>query len=271
MAKGIFTSFNENDKLFDIIENENPIWWQNIIADKDLYVELRKDNYINVYYYGGCVAKISYKRELKAMIINKYLDPSIEGQGSYVDCLSKLESKSEIDYIKFMIKEVYLKEEKIEKEKKVQGDLILSNSKYTDSELAYSIEGKVIRIDLIELDNGLLTFVELKLIGDKRLNKREGEPEIINQMNKYSEFIFDYKDEVIPYYQKLLSVKKRLGIIDYVKKIDKLNLKPLLLIFNNYDEEISIGKKKRIEEIIESISNKDIDYKFIRDYGDNNS
>ncbi|MFA7081418.1 MAG: hypothetical protein WC135_02285 [Bacteroidales bacterium] len=271
MSKGIFTSFNENAKLFDIIENENPIWWQNIIEDKELYVELRKDNYINVYYYGGCVAKISYQAGVKAEIHNKYLDKPIKVKNTYVDCLREIESKDEIDKIKLKIKEVYLKAEKIEKEKKVQGDLILSNRKYIDSELAYSLEGKIIRIDLIELDNGLLTFVELKLIGDYRLNKREGEPEIVNQMNKYSEFISDYKDEVIPYYQKLLSVKKRLGIIDDVKKIDKLNMKPLLLIFNNYDEEISIGKKKRIEEIIENISNKDIDYKFISDYGDNNS
>ena len=270
MAKGIFSSFNENAKLFDIIENENPIWWQNIIADKDLYVELRKDNYINVYYYGGCVAKISYQAGVKAEIHNKYLDKPIKVKNTYVDCLREIESMVEIGKIKSKIKDIYLKGEKIEKEKKVQGDLILSNSKYIDSELAYSIEGKVIRIDLIELENGLLTFVELKLIGDYRLNKREGEPEIITQMNKYSEFISDNKDEFIPYYQKLLSVKKRLGIIDKIPDIDKLNLKPLLLIFNNYDEEISIGKKKRIKEIIENISNQNFDYKFIK-YGDNNS
>lgn len=264
MSKGIFSSFNENDKLFEFIEKENPIWWQNIIEDDELYIELRKDNYINVYYYGGCVAKISYKRELKAMISNKYLDSSIEGQGSYVDCLGKLESKSEIDDIKFMIKEVYLKKEKNAKEKIFQGDFkLMSKDNYIDSEFAYNSEEQRVRIDLVKLENGLLTFVELKLITNEELTSRSkvnNEIKIINQMNKYSEFILDYKDEFIPYYKKILLVKKRLGIINDIPEINNVNQTPLLLIFNTYINRTK-GQDGRIANIHKIISKKNFDFK----------
>ena len=81
-------------------------------------------------------------------------------------------------------------------------------------------------------------------------------------MNKYSEFIQDYKDEIIPYYKKLLSVKKRLSIIDTIPEINILNPKPLLLIFNTYSE-LSKGKNDRINHIIDNLSNANFEYKFI--------
>ena len=81
-------------------------------------------------------------------------------------------------------------------------------------------------------------------------------------MNKYSEFIQDYKDEIIPYYKKLLSVKKRLGIINSIPEIYRINPKPLLLIFNSYSE-LSKGKKDRINNIISNLENVNFDYTFI--------
>ncbi|MFA6705047.1 MAG: hypothetical protein WCS10_02550 [Bacteroidales bacterium] len=264
MTTGVFSTFDENNKLFSIIENEYPLWWENIISDKELYIELRKDNYINVYYYGGCVAKICYKRGIKAETHNKYLNKSISlGENEYLDCLSELESMKEIDRIKSRIKEIYLKEVRSEKEKKVQGELILlSRNKYIDSEFAYNKNSKL-RFDLISLEKGEITYVELKLISDSRLtSKKDNEIEIITQMNKYSEFIQDYKDEIIPYYKKLLSVKKRLSIIDTIPEINILNPKPLLLIFNTYSE-LSKGKNDRINHIIDNLSNANFEYKFI--------
>lgn len=262
MESGIFNTFNENYKLFELIEKEQPLWWRNIISDQELYVEIRKDNYINVYYYGGCVAKIWFDRDIKAETHYKYLKQT-DSNKIYVDCIIELEFKGELDKIKKRIKEVYLKEEDKLKEKEIQGRLILSSKKkYIDSEFAYNKDNKL-RFDLVSLENGKITYVELKLIGDQRLTSiKDNELEIITQMNKYSKFIQDYKDEIIPYYKKLLSVKKRLSITDKIPEINILNPKPLLLIFNTYTE-LSKGKKDRINNIISSFANVDFDYKFI--------
>lgn len=262
MEVGIFNSFNKNSKLFELIEKEKPLWWRNIISDKELYIELRKDNYINVYYFGGCVAKIWFDKDIKAETHYKYLKQT-DTNKIYVDCLSELESKGELDKIKKRIKEVYLKEEDKLKEKEIQGRLILSSkSKYIDSEFAYNKDNKL-RFDLVSLENGEITYVELKLIGNQRLTSiKDKELEIIIQMNKYSEFIQDYKDEIIPYYKKLLSVKKRLGIINSIPEIYRINPKPLLLIFNSYSE-LSKGKKDRINNIISNLENVNFDYTFI--------
>ncbi|HBN05617.1 MAG TPA: hypothetical protein DD434_07485 [Bacteroidales bacterium] len=273
MESGIFNSFNENSKLFEFIEKEQPIWWNNIISDQELYVELRKDNYINVYYYGGCVAKIWFDKDIKAETHYKYLKQT-DSNKIYVDCLIELESKIEIDKIKKRIKEVYLKEENKLKEKEIQGRLIFSSrNKYIDSEFAYNKDNKL-RFDLVSLENGVITYVELKLIGDKRLtHKKDNQLEIITQMNKYSEFIEDYKDEIIPYYQKLLSVKKRLSIINEIPQITSVNPEPLLLIYNSYTK-LSKGKQDRINNIKSSFTGVTFKCQFfkeIRKNGNNNS
>lgn len=262
MEVGIFNSFDKNSKLFELIEKEQPLWWRNIISDKELYIELRKDNYINVYYFGGCLAKISYKDGFKVITHFKYLqNPKNDNKSKYIDSLGELEPKTKIDKIKLRIKEVYLKKE--QKEKEVQGNLILSSrDMYIDSEFAYNKNSKL-RFDLISLEKGIITFIELKIISDSRLTSiKDKEIEIITQMNKYSEFVQDYKDEIIPYYKKLLSVKKRLGIINRIPEINSINPKPLLLIFNSYSE-LSKGKKDRINNIISNLANVNFEYKFI--------
>jgi len=58
--KGTFLSLNPKAKIFEEIKIQTPQWWNLLCNDKDLYVEIRKDNYINIYYYGGSLAKIYY-------------------------------------------------------------------------------------------------------------------------------------------------------------------------------------------------------------------
>jgi hypothetical protein len=72
--KGCFSSLNQNAKIFEEIKTHQPYWWSLLCEDKELYIEVRKDNYINVYYYGGSVAKIHYKNGFVSGFTTLYHD-----------------------------------------------------------------------------------------------------------------------------------------------------------------------------------------------------
>ena len=73
---------NSNHPIFKILSsNEAPIWWYNIKSDDSLYIEIRKENYLNVYYRGGCVARIKYntrRKQFEILTHPKYLETGIE-------------------------------------------------------------------------------------------------------------------------------------------------------------------------------------------------
>ncbi|MFR9543370.1 MAG: hypothetical protein SNG27_10235 [Rikenellaceae bacterium] len=52
-------SLNPNAKIYTEVVAQH--WWKLLAEDKDIYIHIRKDNYISVYYYGGSIAKIEYK------------------------------------------------------------------------------------------------------------------------------------------------------------------------------------------------------------------
>ena len=192
----------------------------------------------------------------------------------FATVLDYLSSDKKINDIKSAISDIFLndniegdqkrKDKKLTEscEKKVQGRLILdSKVNYIDSEFAYNRSKQRIRFDLIKVEDGSISFVELKLISDSRLtSKKDNEIEIITQMNKYSEFIQDYKEDIIPYYKKLLNVKQSLGIIDDIPEIKELNFKPQLLIINNYLGKGIKVRDNRIDRIKKIISNQKFDF-----------
>lgn len=259
---GLFDTLNEDFLLWSVLENNPPQWWKNLLVDKELYVEIRKDNYINVYYYGGNVALVRWAGgEITAETHQKYLGESGETT-IYPDCIKKLRSKNGIEDIKGKISEVYhnfpfKKEEDkqngvyISNEKWVQGELKLHYpNRYIDSEFAYQTRKEFIRFDLVELREKELVFIELKLITDSRLRCQEGEPKIIEQMTKYCDFISRYKTELKNYYSKLLKIKKRTNLWNGATEIEKVSLKPELLIVNTYEK-----RTKRREERIAYMEN----------------
>lgn len=199
--KGIFGALNPHAEIFKKIQEEQPRWWLLFRDDKELYIDIRKDNYINIYYYGGSVAKVEFKKGFTASIHKKYL--GIDSAGYTKLDLEKL-TKNQIDTIKARIKMHFSKgDPEKPAEKKIQWSLIIKNPNYIDSELQYSSEDGNLRIDLTELSGGKLSFVELKGITDHRLRNDEirnsDTPEIITQMKKYKKFIADYTPEIISY------------------------------------------------------------------------
>lgn len=279
-TNGSFDALNEENRLWTELEANPPQWWKNILADKELYVEIRKDNYVNVYYYGGNVALVRWTGgKITTETHRKYLGESDETD-MYQDCTDMLQSKEGLEFINERIREVYhkLPQRKeadehnkvyISNEKWIQGELKLRFPKrYVDSEFAYRIsDTELIRFDLVELRGKELVFIELKLITDPRLRSKNKEPEIIEQMTKYSDFIRGHAETLKNYYAKLLRIKKRIGLWDGESEIEHIALKPILLIVNTYKGELSKGRKER-KNAIEGLNENTLFETVIVDYPD---
>lgn len=267
-ANGCFDALDEECRLWQELENNPPQCWKNILEDKALYVEIRKDNYVNVYYYGGNVALLRWTGgKITAETHRKYLGKPDETD-LYQDCTEILHSKEGLDLIKENIREEYHKLSKRVKtdeqnrvytsnEKWVQGELKLRFPKrYIDSEFAYRIgKNNLIRFDMVEPKGNELRFIEIKLITDSRLRSNDKKPEIINQMTKYSHFIREHTEVLKDYYTKLLRIKKRIGLWNGETEIEHIALKPILLIVNTYKGILSKGRENRknsIEELKEN-------------------
>lgn len=60
-----FASLDSQHKLFEELKETVPVWWQFIkenIKPDGFYIDIRKDNSLNVYYNGGSLLKITLSR-----------------------------------------------------------------------------------------------------------------------------------------------------------------------------------------------------------------
>jgi len=239
--------------------------------DPRFYIEIRKDNQVNVYYEGGSVVRLHYcskHKKLQAFTHEKYLGND-EGN-SYIECADILDEK--IDYIIERIQTKYSQKNGVTKEKwsekYIQGNIRTKYpSKYIDSEFAYKNDEFDIRIDLIECIDGELRFVELKRLDDARMLKEpqsEDDPEIITQMTDYKMFIQKHKKEILDYYKKVYDIKKELRLPIPNQKPSSLNETPHLLIFNRWEK--THPKRdthtRRMEEILKD---EHIDYEIVNE------
>lgn len=274
-AKGTFAALDPNASIFVEIKKQQPIWWTLFRSDKELYIEIRKDNYINVYYLGGAIAKICYKNGFKAELHQKYLGDivprgkSSKGKDKYeYDVLDlSIIDKNRIEGIKKNIAGCYVP--RVDSEKRIQGNMILGDSNYIDSEFQFNQDPLIgkLRIDLIKLTGNVLTFIELKVISDSRLRNDEklntNIPEIIKQMEKYKLFINKYETNIIDYYKKHLEIKKSLGLTSISFTNLTLNKTPKLIIADTYTK-MSIGREKRIRDIKKILDKHNIDYEIVK-------
>lgn len=271
-------------KIFQELK-KNPSWWVRFKNDSSLYIEIRKDNQVNVYFEGGSVARIHYcskHKKLQVFTHHKYLNsPAPSKSNAYIECSGiidePIETDSEIlvcDKVIERVKICYSQKHAINgivdkekwSEKFIQGTLITQSSDFhLDSEFAYNDATDKNRIDLIRCDNGVITFVELKRIADGRmLHKTDESPEIIDQMNRYKEFITKYSDQILAYYQKLYDVKTGLGLPVPQVRPSSINPEPHLLIFDNWTKETN-GRQIHRERLIDILKREKINFKIQTD------
>jgi hypothetical protein len=266
-------------KIFQELK-KNPSWWARFKNDSSLYIEIRKDNQVNVYFEGGSVARIHYcskHKKLQVFTHHKYLNlPAPSKSNAYIECSGIIdepkETNSEIlvcDKVIERVKTCYSQKHAINgivdkekwSEKFIQGTLITQSSDFhLDSEFAYNDATDKNRIDLIRCDKGVITFVELKRIADGRmLHKTDKSPEIVDQMNRYKDFITKYSVELLAYYQKLYDVKAELGLPVPQIRPSSINPEPHLLIFDNWTKETT-GRKIHRERLIDILNREKINF-----------
>lgn len=266
-------------KIFQELK-KNPSWWAKFKNDSSLYIEIRKDNQVNVYFEGGSVARIHYcskHKKLQVFTHHKYLNlPAPSKSNAYIECSGIIdepkETNSEIlvcDKVIERVKTCYSQKHAINgivdkekwSEKFIQGTLITQSSDFhLDSEFAYNDATDKNRIDLIRCDKGVITFVELKRIADDRmLHKTDESPEIVDQMNRYKDFITKYSVELLAYYQKLYDVKAELGLPVPQIRPSSINPEPHLLIFDNWTKETT-GRKIHRERLIDILNREKINF-----------
>ncbi len=273
MGDSHFTSLNPQHKLFEEFKGTAPAWWQFIkenLKPGGFYVDIRKDNSLNVYYNGGSLLKITLLRgKFKGKIHESYLGKT---GSKYIDYeLAHL--PADADSIKKRIALRY----NDTSESGIKARLICSSgANYIDSEFAFpEIIGKRInskgkevldyqttRIDLTKIENGKIIFVELKRIEDSRLLTNEyedGSPEILSQMKVYNQFTKNHKQEIIDYYKTLFVIKRDLGILPpSIADIDNIDDYELCEDVELYIEPYNKQNQARIRRIeaIKTILNK---------------
>lgn len=232
--------------IFSKLTNNPPSWWTDITSDPELYIDIRKDNYIDVYYNGGAIitrldfdgknfsGKTHYKYLLPAKA--EYIQYDFRGPGVNIVRpnigllpLANFDLKT-LKRIKDNIKHHY----PVSSEKGIQAKFIQNAGQFLDSEFAYAIDGKKLRIDLVWLDlvHEKIILTELKTIGDRRLFTNE----IYDQLGLYHAFASTFASDILKYYQELFIIKKQLNILPI--KLSaltslssfSLELKPLLLL-----------------------------------------
>ncbi|MFR9635358.1 MAG: hypothetical protein SNH55_02115 [Rikenellaceae bacterium] len=264
-------SLNPNAKIYTEVVAQK--WWKLFSEDNDIYIHIRKDNYISVYYYGGSIAKIEYKKgEIIAHINSAYLNERNENGQGYATLLNLRElDATKLESIKAQIRKEHLKsiEGESTAEKWMQGDLITTHpDEYIDSEFAYYNDTQIgkLRIDVVRLSNEVLKFVELKCIYNNELRndetKTDNPAHILEQMNRYANFIAKYKDDLLRYYQTVCDIRYALGLQNKVEVLS-IDPNPHLLIFDTY-KRYTKRRYTRIEAIKTLLTTNNIEFEICK-------
>ncbi len=271
-----FDTLKPEAKIFHELNN-NPHWWKQFKEDSSLYIEVRKDNQVNVYFEGGSIARIHYcskNRKLQVFIHHKYLGiPKPADNNLYVEYSDKIGSC--LNDVLDRVKTVYSQKGSIDGvvpkekwlEKYIQGTLIVQSRQYhLDSEFAYNDGETNNRIDLVKCSDGKVTFVELKRMSANRmLHETDATPEVVYQMNRYKQFIEKYSSQLLEYYQKLYDIKKILELPVPESRPVCINPIPELLIFDCWEKNTK-GRDEHRRRLCELLQKEDVKFSIMTDF-----
>ncbi|MDE0433768.1 MAG: hypothetical protein OXH92_07130 [Bryobacterales bacterium] len=195
-------------------------WWRNMVEDKDFLIAIR-DNYINIYFQGCSVLKLSWslrKKEIIREIHYKYLlKPSIEdspyigfgkaGPNLPPDLRSIfLDGLDDVGELKRAVMPY------ADAEKKGVHDIVVSgkNPNVLDLEIAISEGKSAPRIDLAEVQEYTgpsrmvkLVFYEAKHFKNKELRSSTDQVPVVRQIIRYSKLIAKNRDSLLTSYQQV--------------------------------------------------------------------
>lgn len=257
-------------------------WWRKIVDDKELFIGIRNE-YINVYYKGNSLFKLSYNGQLVAETHYKYL---VRPDAN--PCLVKTSNGMSFthDANQFAIRNL----DEIESIKKASAaysgiekegiqKIIQSNDNIIDLEIALTNEAlrdemepeaekkrsTAKRIDFAALqkknDFYEVVFFEAKHFSNNELRAQgNAKPKVIDQISLYKDLLKAFEEEMTQSYSKVCrNLREILPDSESTRAIDnitdgkplKINLKPRLVIFG-FDEDQKQGKvwKPHIDKLV---------------------
>lgn len=217
-------------------------WWNNISKDRDLFVGIR-DGYINIYYHGNSLVRLSLSRsrKIRGSTHRAYLQgitsltskEIISEDGEFREPVSP-QNLLDIEQIKkqanahFGIDPENPNPDRMREKSAIQ-KFLLNEPNIVDVEIAVSkqrsakpllnINRNIPRIDLVQLQqNGerfQLDFVEVKYITNKDL-RSNSEPKVVGQLTDYLHLLADeeIKKEIIYSYGNVMKNLASLGLTD---------------------------------------------------------
>lgn len=283
-------------RKFDLkqLPKENPEWWQDLLqrlkpAGGDLgKYGLRlavRENYLNFYHRGQAIAKVGFnqQKELYSQLHIKYVFPDAETQkyvrltGNQPNIIS-LENENEC--VTYQGSNTL--EDWIDRATEYDGDeknfveaVTAKNDNIIDMEMG--LPGSGYRIDLVSLErrDGLahIVFWEAKLTTDSRCRTNSENPEVLEQLERYREFLSDThrQKQLIEAYvtacEVIVEVAKLAGLAEVsvapiIRDVAKGDLslaidrEPRLLIYYNESEDKNKSWSRHEEKLKIEVANK---------------
>lgn len=230
----VFKRGIENQNFINELNNSS--YFQKMVDDKDLFIAIRNE-YINVYYYGQNISKITFSKrqnKIKWEVHKKYIGKKNERgyeviPDNYLENVTKLKE----NICRF-----------IGKEKRQVKKHILNDSTrcIIDVEVGFGIERAYIDYVAIEKtseDEKMLVFYEAKHFDNSEI-RATTEPKVFAQMKKYEEVLDINRSEILSSYKTIFKNIYDLGLSsndNFAQMTSetsddiKINTKPRLIIF----------------------------------------